>query len=106
MVQELDKHLIPHPDLRNVLVLGLGGGALCTYLNHKLPSLFVDGVEIDSEMIELAKRFFGFRPNAHLKAHVGDGLAFVKHLAASESIHFSTDPYRQTAKLHYLFFHY
>ncbi len=83
MVDELRQHLQVYSDLKNVLVLGLGGGALCTYLHHKFPALFVDGVEIDSTMIELAKRYFGFNPGSNLKAHLADGLTFILDLVAT-----------------------
>ena len=89
MVEELGQHLEAHSGLKNVLVLGVGGGALCTYLHQKFSTLLVDGVEIDPEMIELAKRYFGFRPNDKLKAHVADGLEFVKSLSSSGTIFFS-----------------
>lgn len=68
---------------KRVLVLGLGGGALCTYLHQTFPSLSVEGVEIDPTMVDLAKKYFGFKPSEKLKSHIADGLSFVRDLAAS-----------------------
>lgn len=83
MVEELEQHVKHNPDLESVLVLGLGGGALCTYLHQKFPSLSIEGVDIDSTMVDLAKRYFGFNPDDNLKAHVADGLVFIRDTVAS-----------------------
>lgn len=66
-----------------VLVLGLGGGALCSYLHHKFPGAHIDGVDIDPSMPPLANKYFGFVPGAHLRAHISDGVQFVKDAAAA-----------------------
>nr|SVE80634.1 EOG090X02SD [Daphnia magna] len=86
MVEELRQHLdAKNPALNSILVLGLGGGALCTYLHQAYPHFKVDGVEIDPIMLELAEKYFGFKPNENLRPHIADGLAFVRDLAATES---------------------
>lgn len=85
MVEELRQHLdAQNPALKSVLVLGLGGGALCTYLHQAYPHFKVDGVEIDPIMVELAKKYFGFKPNENLRAHVADGLSFVRDVASGK----------------------
>lgn len=84
MVEELRQHLdAKNPALNSILVLGLGGGALCTYLHQAYPHFKVDGVEIDPIMVELAEKYFGFKPNENLRPHIADGLAFVRDLAAT-----------------------
>lgn len=84
MTEELQNHLkkLSEPTKR-VLVLGLGGGALCSYLHKKIAGLTVEGVEIDPTMLDLAKKYFGFHPSETLKAHVADGLSFVHDVASS-----------------------
>ena len=67
--------------VERVAVLGLGGGALCTYLHHAFPSFSIDGVEIDPVMVHLAKKYFGFTPSANLQAHVADAYQFIQELA-------------------------
>lgn len=84
MVDELRKHVDNFKsNLENALVLGLGGGALCTYLHQTFPQLEIDGIEIDPTMVDLAKKYFGFQPNERLKAHIADGLSFVQDSVAS-----------------------
>ena len=51
MVKELKQHVESNALFKNVLVLGLGGGALCTYIHQEFKSLSVDGVEIDPTMV-------------------------------------------------------
>ena len=51
MVKELKQHMENNSSLKNALVLGLGGGALCTYIHQELKNLSVDGVEIDPTMV-------------------------------------------------------
>jgi spermidine synthase len=43
---------------RRVLLLGLGGGAMCRHLSAYLPELQLTIVERDGAVIELARRFF------------------------------------------------
>lgn len=46
-----------HPgEHRNLLMLGLGGGTVLRQLRHLLPDIAVTAVEIDPEMIRLARR--------------------------------------------------
>lgn len=63
---------------RRVLVVGLGGGALPVFLRRHFPQLQIDVVEIDPEVITAAKLYFGFREDTHMKAHAGDGRAFIE----------------------------
>nr|SVE76276.1 EOG090X02SD [Daphnia longispina] len=86
MVEELRQNIdCQNPGLKSILVLGLGGGALCTYLHQTYPQFKVDGVEIDSTMLDLARKYFGFKPSENLRPHIADGLSFVRDVAASES---------------------
>lgn len=87
MAEELQNHLkkITEPTKR-VLVIGLGGGALCSYLHKKIPGSIVEGVEIDPTMLELARKYFGFHPSETLKANVADGLSFVRDMASRGKI--------------------
>jgi spermidine synthase len=51
MVKELKQHMESFEFLKKVLVLGLGGGALCTYIHQEFKTLSVVGVEIDPTMV-------------------------------------------------------
>jgi len=82
MVEILRSSLEVPSFTKRVAVLGLGGGALCTYLHHAFPSLTIDGVEIDPVMVHLAKKYFGFTPSSNLRAHVADAYQFIQELAS------------------------
>lgn len=67
-----------NPRPRNMLVVGLGGGAVPTFLHRCLPELAIDAVELDPAVIEIAKSHFGFREDEKLRAHAADGRAYVE----------------------------
>lgn len=68
--------LVP-PDGR-ILFVGLGGGAMPTYVRHMLPEARIDVVEIDPLIVDVASRLFGFRPDSAMTVHTGDGRAFIE----------------------------
>ena len=61
-----------------MLVVGLGVGIVPSFLRRRMPQLEVDAVELDPVVVEVARSHFGFREDAHLRAHVGDGRRFVE----------------------------
>jgi spermidine synthase len=67
---------------RSMLVVGLGGGTIPTFLHRHLPNLAIDVVELDPVVIEVAKSHFGFREDSMLRAHAGDGRRFVEQATA------------------------
>lgn len=71
--------LVP-PDAR-MLFVGLGGGAMPTFVHLTHPDADIDVVEIDSLVVAVAREWFGFRPDASLRVHVGDGRAFIEAAA-------------------------
>lgn len=83
MMDQFRQKIEAFPELQRVLVIGIGSGALCTYLHQTFPQLRIDGVDIDSAVVDLAKNFFGFTPNDNLKSHIADGLSFVRNSADS-----------------------
>ena len=44
-------------DFKNILILGLGGGTVAGLIRKKYPNAKITGVEIDSIMIELGKKY-------------------------------------------------
>ncbi|MEI9477932.1 MAG: fused MFS/spermidine synthase [Deltaproteobacteria bacterium] len=66
------------PDPKRVLVVGLGGGTIPSFLHKHYPQTQIDAVEIDPVVVEVAKQFFGFREDATLKAYVQDGRQFIE----------------------------
>ena len=67
---------VPAP--RRVLVVGLGGGSMPMFLRSLYPSLHIDVVDIDPEVVKVARRFFGLKEDARLKVHVADGRRFIE----------------------------
>jgi spermidine synthase len=62
---------------RRVLIVGLGGGTIPGFLHKHFPQTIVDVVDIDPDVVAVAKKFFGFREDATLRAHVADGRRFI-----------------------------
>jgi spermidine synthase len=69
--------LVENP--RRMLVVGVGGGTMPMFLHKHYPEAAIDAVDIDPDVVQVARDYFGFREDARLKAHVGDGRAFIEN---------------------------
>jgi spermidine synthase len=67
---------VPAP--KRLLVVGMGGGAMPMFLRAVLPNAYIDTVDIDPDVVDVAKRFFGFQEDARMHAHVADGRRFIE----------------------------
>lgn len=65
---------------RRILVVGLGGGTLPGFLRKHYPDAAIDVAEIDPDVVDAAKRFFGFREDERMRVHVGDGRRFIENI--------------------------
>jgi spermidine synthase len=65
------------PDAKKLLLIGLGGGSIPKKLQKEFPSLEIDAVEIDPEVIQIAKSHFNVREGKNLKLHAQDGRLFL-----------------------------
>ena len=57
---------------------------MCILVFHKLFSFFqckIDAVEIDEEIANCAKNWFGLEEDENISIHIADGLKFVKESA-------------------------
>lgn len=63
---------------RRIMIVGLGGGTMPMFLRHYYPNATIDVVDIDPDVVHVAKEYFGFREDAKLRAHVDDGRKFVE----------------------------
>ena len=61
-----------------MLIVGLGGGTIFSFLHKHYPQTRIDVVEIDLVVVEVAKQFFGFIEDATQKAYVQDGRQFIE----------------------------
>jgi spermidine synthase len=63
---------------KRVLVVGLGGGTLPSLFRKHYPRMEIDTVDIDPDVVDVAKKFFGFREDATMHAYVEDGRQFIE----------------------------
>jgi spermidine synthase len=63
---------------KKVLMIGLGGGAISTYIGHFMPEVSIDTVEIDPAVIAAAKKYFGLRETPRVRYFAGDGRVMLK----------------------------
>lgn len=66
---------------QNILIIGLGGGTMSNTLHQLFPQANIDNVEIDPAVISVARSYFGFFENSHVRSIVQDGRIFVKRAA-------------------------
>jgi spermidine synthase len=72
------------PDPKTVLFVGLGGGTLPMMIHDRFPAATIDAVELDPEVVVVAKRFFGLREDARLRVHVRDGRVQVRRFLRAD----------------------
>ncbi|ONK77227.1 uncharacterized protein A4U43_C02F4390 [Asparagus officinalis] len=68
------------------VVIGLGAGLLPMFLHGCFPFLDIEVVELDSFVVKLARDYFGFTEDLHLKVRIGDGIKYIQDAS------FSTKP--------------
>ncbi len=62
---------------KKILMLGLGGGSISTYLGRFMPEAAITTVEIDPGVINAAKSYFGLRETERMRYRAGDGRVFL-----------------------------
>src|ERR1041384_5059275 len=65
------------PDAKKMLIIGLGGGSIPKKVQKEFPNIEIDAVEIDPEVIKMAKEFFNVRESNNLHLHAQDGRLFL-----------------------------
>ena len=64
-------------EVKKVLMIGLGGGSISSYLGRYMPEAAIDTVEIDPGVITAAKNYFGMIETPRVRYHEGDGRVFL-----------------------------
>lgn len=64
-------------NIKNILILGLGGGTVAKLLRKKYPNAKITGVEIDSVMIELGKKYLDLE-KYNIDIKIIDAFKFLK----------------------------
>ena len=68
------------PKLNRVLIIGIGGGSLPMAIREAYPETHVDAVELDQEVINVALRYFQFKPDEKLTVFAEDGRVFIRKM--------------------------
>ena len=66
------------PKPNRMLIVGLGGGVMPTFLRRNCPDSYIDVAELDPEVFSVAVKFFNFREDQRMKVHIGDGRKFIE----------------------------
>lgn len=77
-----------NPEVRKILLLGLGGATMIHLINEQLPDARVLAVEIDEEMVKVAEKFFGLGDLKNLEIIIDDAF-----LVVTEPEKYDIDPY-------------
>lgn len=65
------------PEIKRVVVLGLGGGSAAKLINKYWPTAAITGVDIDPIMVELGKKYLGLRGVNNLKTIIEDAEGWI-----------------------------
>jgi spermidine synthase len=69
---------VPKP--QRVLIVGLGAGILSQYSAHYFPDVTVDNIELDPDVVDVAKKFFNFQEGDRQRVFIRDARVQVKVL--------------------------
>lgn len=65
---------------KKVLLLGLAGGCNAHLINHYYPDSIITAVEIDSQMVDLGKKYFKLGKVKNLNVVIDDAIEYVMNL--------------------------
>ncbi len=89
--------LLLQPAPKRVLMVGLGGGALSNFLFARMPDVHIDAVDIDPEVVRLARAYFRIPDHPRYRTHVGDGRLFVERHGTPDTDLLILDAFRGTS---------
>lgn len=75
--------IIPSPDVRRILVLGVAGGTVIHLLHALYPDAVIDGVDIDKQMLVIGNKHFGLDGMTCLTLVESDAKVFLGKSARS-----------------------
>lgn len=67
------------PHATDTLVIGLGGGSVVKRMWRDYQHMRLDVVEIDAEVVEIARSFFALPDDERIRVAVADGREYVRH---------------------------
>ena len=65
-------------NLSRILIVGLGGGTLPGFFRSQFADIEIDVVEIDPDVLDVARTYCGFREDERMHVHVEDGRDFIE----------------------------
>ncbi|MEP6672292.1 MAG: fused MFS/spermidine synthase [Chthoniobacter sp.] len=69
-----------------VLIVGLGGGTIPRFLHSHFPQMRIDVVELDQEVLNVAREHCGFEEDERMRVSVDDGRDFIEASAGGYDI--------------------
>lgn len=69
--------MIFRPDAEAILHIGLGAGSMPLFIHRHFPGAWQRVVELDPEVIQVARRFFDLPHSPRLRLTIGDGAEFL-----------------------------
>lgn len=66
------------PDIRRVLMIGLGAGSIPKQFLAAYPAVAVDSVELDPVVVDVARKYFAVTPEPRHRIIIQDGRQFVR----------------------------
>jgi spermidine synthase len=66
------------PEPRRILIVGLGAGVLSQWSAHYFPDATVDSIELDPEVVEVARKFFAFEEGEKQRVFIRDARVQIK----------------------------
>lgn len=66
------------PRATRMLAIGLGGGTVVKRMWRDYPHMRIDAVELEPEIVEIARTLFALPDDPRIRVHVGDGRAFLE----------------------------
>jgi len=78
----VDLAFLLNPNIKSVLVIGLGGGTIPKRFVRDYPQVKVDAVEIDPDVVKIAAKYFDVHPGPRLRVYTSDGRIFLRRSQA------------------------
>ncbi|XP_047349275.1 eEF1A lysine and N-terminal methyltransferase homolog isoform X1 [Vespa velutina] len=74
--------ILDSTNFNEIMIIGLGGGGLCTFLYHCFSNLKITTVEIDEAILKVAVEHFGLTLDNRMQVQIADGIEFIKNSAS------------------------
>ncbi|XP_072016600.1 eEF1A lysine and N-terminal methyltransferase-like [Amphiura filiformis] len=71
----------------DMLIIGLGGGIIPMFIYTHFPKVYLDVVDIDPAIVDVAKNWFGCVEDERMTLHAEDGIKFIADKAKQDTGH-------------------